>query len=64
MFFDRSEIHIQAFVDFINGKLIKFQTSSPQNYFRNMYSYFHKIKQTQENTWYPGHTCFENCRFA
>ena len=33
MFFDRNEIHIQAFVDFINGKLIIFQSSSPQKYF-------------------------------
>ena len=32
--FDRYEIHIQAFVDFINGKLIIFQSSSPQNIFK------------------------------
>ena len=31
MFFDRYEIHIQAFVDFINGKLIIFRSSSSQN---------------------------------
>ena len=34
MFFDRNEIHLQAFVDFINGKLIIFQSSSPQKYFK------------------------------
>ena len=34
MFFDRYEIHIQAFVDFINGKLIICQSSAPQNYFK------------------------------
>ena len=28
MFFDRNEIHIQAFVDFINGKLIPGDSSS------------------------------------
>ena len=38
MFFDRYEIHIQAFVDFINGKLIIFQSSSPQNHFEHTYS--------------------------
>ena len=34
MFFDRYEIHIQAFVHFIDGKCIIFQSSSPQNYFK------------------------------
>ena len=38
MFFDTNEIHIQAFVDFINGKLIIFQSSSPQKYFEDIYS--------------------------
>ena len=38
MFFDRNEIHIQAFVDFINGKLIIFRSSSPQTYFEDIYS--------------------------
>ena len=38
MFFDRNEIHIQAFVDFINGKLIIFQSSSPQNVFQEIYT--------------------------
>ena len=28
MFFDRNEIHIQAFVDFINGKLMSGDSSS------------------------------------
>ena len=34
MFFDRYEIHIQASVHFIDGKLIMFQASSPQEYFK------------------------------
>ena len=34
MFFDRYEIHIQAFVDCINGKLIIVQSSSPQIYLK------------------------------
>ena len=38
MFFDRYEIHIQAFVDVINGKLIIFRSSSPQNCFEDIYS--------------------------
>ena len=38
MFFDRNEIHIQAFVDFINGKLIIFQSSSPQNIIWEIYT--------------------------
>ena len=38
MFFDRYEIHIQAFVHFINGKLIICRSSSPQNYFEDIYS--------------------------
>ena len=32
MFFDRSEIQIQAFLLFINRKFITFQSSSPQHY--------------------------------
>ena len=38
MFFDTNKIHIQAFVDFITGKLIIFRSSSPQNYFEVIYS--------------------------
>ena len=38
MFFDTNEIHIQAFLLFINGKLFIFQSSSPQNYFGDIYS--------------------------
>ena len=33
-FFDTNEIHIQAFVDFIHGKLIIFRSSSPENIFK------------------------------
>ena len=39
MFFDRHEIHIQAFVDFINGQVIIFR-SSPPHFFENIYSTF------------------------
>ena len=38
MFFDRNEIHIQAFVDFINGKLIIFRSSSPQKHIFQIYT--------------------------
>ena len=38
MFFDRNEIHIQAFLLFINGKLIIFQSSSPQNIIWEIYT--------------------------
>ena len=38
MFFDRNEIHIQVGVLFNNGKCIIFNSSSPQNYFQNIYS--------------------------
>ena len=31
MFFDRYEIHIQAFVDLINGRFIIFKSSSSEN---------------------------------
>ena len=34
--FDRHEIHIQAFVDCIEGHFIIFRSSSPQDYFRNI----------------------------
>ena len=35
MFFDRYEIHIQAFVDFINAIAITFKSSSSQNINQN-----------------------------
>ena len=38
MFFDRNEIHIQAFVDFMNGKLIIFRSSSPQKHIIQIYT--------------------------
>ena len=46
--FNRYEIHIQAFVNFINGKVIIFQSSSPPKYFENMYSQIHEIRETQK----------------
>jgi len=50
MFFDRYEIHIQAFVHFINAKLIMFQSSSPQKYFKNVYSTSQKQKTNEQQT--------------
>ena len=38
MLFDRYEIHIQAFVDFINGKLIIFNPHLHKTILRNIYS--------------------------
>ena len=66
-FFDRYEIHIQAFVHFIIGKLIIVHSSSPQNYFE-IYNHFHKKKnnkstqhrntrKAKSKSWYLGHTC-------
>ena len=40
--FDRYGIHIQAFVHFLNGKIIIFQSSSPQKYFKNVHSKSHQ----------------------
>ena len=43
--FDRYEILIQAFGDFIYGTFISFRSSSPQKYFmKNRYSKFQKEK--------------------
>ena len=78
MFFDTNKIHIQAFVNFINGKLIMFQSSSPQKtYFSNIYTLKNKkikkrktkknkkkqITKQNETNWYLGHTDSENVRF-
>ena len=49
MFFDRNKIHIQAFVDFINGKLIIFQSSSPQNIIWEIYTQNIFPKKIQKN---------------
>ena len=38
MFFDIYEIPIQAFLYFINGKFINFQSSSPQRIFQDIYT--------------------------
>ena len=38
MVFDRYEIHVQAFLYFINGKSIICQASSPQNIFKEIYT--------------------------
>ena len=47
--FDRYEIHIQAFIHFINGKSITFQSSSPQKYVEKMYSFVHTPKNETIN---------------
>ena len=57
--FDRYEIHIQAFVHFIDGKLI---ISNPHLRQKNK-GYVLKIPETKkEKLWYLGHTIFENVR--
>ena len=67
MFFDRYEIHIQAFLLFINGKLIIFQSSSPPNIF---FTHIHnkitrnskkieKHRNEIDKIWYLGHTDFD-----
>ena len=38
MLFDRYETHIQALVHFIDGKLIIFQSSSPQKHIFQIYT--------------------------
>ena len=59
MFFDRNEIHIQAFVDFINGKLIIFQSSSPQNIFKEIYTrnIFKNNFQKKIGVWWVHQIC-------
>ena len=74
IFFDRYESHVQAFLYFINGQLIIFQSSYQQKYFQNMYSTFHKRKrnnrkkteqiETNDNIWYLGHTVSRFFRFV
>ena len=48
MFFDTNKIHIQAFLFFINGKLIIFRSSSPEKYFEDIYSKNISKKQIQK----------------
>ena len=50
MFFDTNKIHIQAFLLFINGKLIIFQSSSPQKHIFQIYTQniFQKTKFQQK----------------
>ena len=43
MFFDRYEIHIQAFVHFINGKVIIFNPHFHKSILRNIYIYILNI---------------------
>ena len=56
--FDRYEVHIQAFLHFINGKFIIWQSSSPQKYFQNMYSTCHKQKKTNKTRTHMVHRTY------
>ena len=63
MFFDRYEIHIPAFLDFIKPIFIIFRSSASQNYFKNRYSFFVKneiLIVSKQKTWYPWHTFLQN----
>ena len=57
MFFDRNEIHIQAFLLFIDGKFIIFQSSSPQKHIFQIYTQHIFQKQNlpfiQKNIYFP-----------
>ena len=57
MLFDRYEIHIQGSVHFTNGKLIIFQSATPQHILRIC------TQKKNTNKWYQGHTCFEKIVF-
>ena len=49
MFFDRNEIHIQAFVDFINGKLMSGHSSSSTFHDFTILS-FYKIDKSENES--------------
>ena len=69
MFFDRYEIHIQAFVHFINGRLVMFNPHLHKIIFEIC---IQKAQEQSENNsgniesiWYLGHTDFEkNAKFC
>ena len=46
--FERYGVHIQAFVDFINGKFIIIRSSFPRNYFM-IYTHILVIENTFQN---------------
>ena len=61
--FDRYEIHIKSFVDFINGKLIISRSTSPPTYFKNLYAKIHtQNPNTNQTTLYLGHIFVEHVR--
>ena len=49
--FDRYEIHIQAFLYFINGKLIISNHHLHKSFFHNMYRKPQKMKKTEHGTY-------------
>ena len=57
VFFDKYEIHIQVFVDLINGKIMLFRSSSPQNIRTNdaLNSSTNRYMQlsTNRKLWFP-----------
>ena len=53
MFFDRSEIHIQAFVYLINAIDIIFRSSSSEVYISNEYSFFTNKNETNKTVRRP-----------
>ena len=59
MFFDTNEIHIQAFLLFINGKLIIFNPHLHKKYFANIYSNQKKTKILVPRTY--GFRKFSKC---
>ena len=66
MFFDRYEIHIQALVGFIHGKLIIFNPPLRKNIFKictqQITRKSEQKRETNRTIWYPGHTDFGNFR--
>ena len=53
MFFDRNEIHIQAFVDFMNGKLMSGHSSSStfHDFQEFIISNYQKIRKYEFQKW-------------
>ena len=54
--FDSYEIHIQAFVHFINGELIIFNPHIHKHIFKTCTHIFTKKHEEKRNAWHLGHT--------
>ena len=64
MFFDRYEIHIQVFANVFMEHLSFSDPHLHENIFQICTHMFtNKNRKTKRNTWYLGHTFFENVRF-